>query len=86
MPLPRRAPERRPVPWTELRHQATTVFMWLQAGWTALDEGEREEVRRLVRKSRGRPRNLDRAETRSLGRLAGKAAQAARAAKPARRR
>ena len=84
MPLPRRASERPPVPWTELRRQASTVFEWLQAGWTALDEGEREEVRRLVRKSRGRPRNLTRDEARSLGRLAGKAANAARAAAPRR--
>jgi hypothetical protein len=78
MPLPRRAPERRPVPWTELRRQASTVFQWLQAGWMALDAAEREEVRRLLRKSRGRPRNLSRDEARSLGRLAGKAATAAR--------
>ena len=85
MPLPRRRPETRPVPWTELRRQATTVFVWLQAGWMALDEREREEVRRLVRKSRGRPRNLSRDEARSLGRIAGKAATAARAAAPHRR-
>jgi hypothetical protein len=78
MPLPRRPPERRPVPWTELRRQATSVFMWLQAGWQALDEREREEVRRLLRKSKGRPRNLTRDEARSLGRIAGKAASGAR--------
>jgi hypothetical protein len=78
MPLPRRRPENRPVPWNELRRQATTVFLWLQSGWMALDEREREEVRTLLRKSRGRPRNLTREEARSLGRLAGKAAQGAR--------
>ena len=78
MPLPRRRPDARPVPWTELRRHATTVFLWLQAGWMALDEREREEARRLVRKARGRPHNLSRDEARSLGRLAGKAAQAAR--------
>ena len=85
MPLPRRRPENRPVPWNELRRQATTVFLWLQAGWKALDERERDEVRRLLRKSRGRPRNLSRDEARKLGRLAGKAAKAARAAAPRRR-
>jgi hypothetical protein len=79
MPLPRRAPENRPIPWNDLRRHATSVFLMLQAGWMALDEGEREEVRRLVRKSRGRPKHLSRDEARSLGRLAGKAAQGARA-------
>jgi hypothetical protein len=78
MPLPRRRPENRPIPWGELRRQATSVFLMLQAGWTALEEHERDEVRRLVRKSKGRPRNLSRDEARSLGRLAGKAATAAR--------
>ena len=49
----------------------------LQAGWTALSEAEREEARRLVRKSRGRPVNLSGAESRRLGTLAAKAATAA---------
>ena len=79
MPLPSRRPDpRRSIPWGDLRRNATTIFQWLQAGWTALEDSERDEVRRLVRKSRGRPRNLSRDETRSLGRLAGKAASAAR--------
>ena len=87
MPIPRQGPlpTRRPVPWAELRRSATTVFVCLQAGWTALDEAEREEVRRLITKSRGRPRNLTKAEARRLGTLAGKAATAARAATPRRR-
>jgi hypothetical protein len=85
MPLPRRRPESRPVPWNELRRHASAVFLMLQAGWMALDEREREEVRRLLGKSRGRPRNLTRDEARSLGRLAGKAATAARSAAPRRR-
>jgi hypothetical protein len=80
MPAPRRElpAGRRPIPWTDLRRHAGTVFQWLQAGWNSLDEREREEVRRLVRKSKGRPRNLSRDEARKLGRLAGKAANAAR--------
>ena len=53
------------------------MFVWLQNGWTALSEAEREEVRRLVGKSGGRPRNLTRAETQRLGTLAAKAANAA---------
>lgn len=86
MPLPRRQlpAGRRPIPWNELRRHATTAFFMLQAGWTALEESEREEVRRLVGKSRGRPRNLSRDEARKLGRLAGKAASAARAHVPRR--
>jgi hypothetical protein len=65
------------VPWRELRRRATVVFLWLQAGWGALSEAEREEVRRLVSKSRGRPGNLSRDEARRLGGIAAKAAGAA---------
>ena len=50
------------------------VYVWLRAGWSALSAAERAEVRRLVTKSRGRPRNLTRDEARRLGGLAGKAA------------
>jgi hypothetical protein len=53
------------------------MFLWLQAGWTALSDAERAEVRRLIAQSRGRPRNLTRDEVRRLGRLAAKAANAA---------
>jgi hypothetical protein len=77
MPQPRRLPAARQVPWAELRRGATTIFLMLQAGWDELTPTEREEVRRLVSKSRGRPRNLTKAETRQLGRLAGRAASAA---------
>jgi hypothetical protein len=79
MPVPkRRLPEQvRNVPWNEFRRRATVVYLWLQAGWTALSEAEREEVQRLVTKSRGRPGNLTRPEARHLGRLAAKAARAA---------
>jgi hypothetical protein len=78
MPVPRRRlPSPREVPWPELRRRAAIVFFWLQAGWSALSPAERDEVRRLVTKSRGRPRNLTREEARRLGRLAGHAASAA---------
>jgi len=70
---------RKDVPWRELRRRATVVFLWLQAGWTTLSEAEREEARRLVVRSRGRPRNLSRDEARRLGRLAAKAATGAAA-------
>jgi hypothetical protein len=78
MPAPRRRlPSLREVPWAELRRRAAIVYSWLQAGWSALSAAEREEVRRLVGKSRGRPGNLTRDEARRLGNLAGKAASAA---------
>jgi hypothetical protein len=73
----RRLPQIRDVPWGEFRRRATVVFLWLQSGWTALSDAEREEARRLVTKSRGRPGNLTRDEARRLGRLAAKAANAA---------
>jgi hypothetical protein len=53
----------------------------LQACWTALAQAERDEFRWLVFKSRGRPRNLTRAEARQLGTLIAKAAAAAPNAK-----
>jgi hypothetical protein len=65
------------VPWGELRKRAKDVFLRLQAGWSALSEAEREEARRLVTKSKGRPRNLTKDEARRLGSLAAKAANAA---------
>jgi hypothetical protein len=77
MPQPRRLPIPRSVPWAELRRNATIVYLWLQAGWSALTESERAELRRLVTKSKGRPRNLTRQEAKRLGSLAGRAASAA---------
>ncbi|MBE2317828.1 hypothetical protein DVA67_017735 [Solirubrobacter sp. CPCC 204708] len=77
-PSKRRLPATvRNVPWPEFRKQATTVFLMLQAGWTALTPQEREEARKLVTKSKGRPRNLTKLEARRLGKLAAKAARAA---------
>jgi hypothetical protein len=63
----------------ELRRRSAIVFMWLQAGWTALSAEEREEVRKLLVKSRGRPNRLSKPEARRLGALAGRAASAAAA-------
>ena len=78
MPIPRRRlPSTREVPWAQLRRHATIVFLMLRAGWTALTEDERADARRLVTKSRGRPRNLTRTEAKRLGALAGRAARAA---------
>jgi hypothetical protein len=78
MPPPkRRLPSPRDVPWAELRRQAAIVFSWLEGGWNELSAAEREDIRRLVVKSRGRPRNLTRGEAKRLGQLAGRAASAA---------
>jgi len=77
MPQPRRLPAAREIPWAELRRRATIVFLWLQTGWNELSSAEREEVRRLLTKSRGRPHNLTRVEAKRLGQLAGRAASAA---------
>jgi hypothetical protein len=80
MPQPKRPlPQLRDVRWQEHRRRAADIVRWLQAGWTALSPAEREEVRQLVTRSKGRPRNLTREEARRLGRLAAKAASAAAA-------
>jgi hypothetical protein len=77
MPQPRRLPSPRQIPWAELRRRAAIVYLWLQDGWNELSSAEREEIRGLLTKSRGRPRNLTKAEARRLGQLAGRAATAA---------
>ena len=77
-PLPKAAQD---IPWAELRRRSAIVDLWLQAGWSALSPDEREQVRKLLVKSRGRPTRLSRDEARTLGRLAGRAASAAAAAK-----
>jgi hypothetical protein len=84
MPQPRRLPSRSEIPWPELRRRALVVYLWLQAGWSELSASERAEVANLLRKSRGRPRNLTKEEAKRLGALAGRAASAA--ARVARRR
>ncbi len=79
MPALRRRPlpKTEEIPWAELRRRSTIVFLWLQAGWSALSADEREQVRRLLVKSKGRPNRLSKDEARTLGRLAGRAASAA---------
>ena len=77
MPEPRRLPSRREIPWDEVRRRAGIAFHWIQDGWNELTTAEREEIRKLVTKSRGRPRNLTKDETRRLGQLAGRAASGA---------
>ena len=59
------------------RRRALIVYLWLQAGWNELSAAERAEVGKLLTKSRGRPRNLSKAEAKRLGALAGRAASAA---------
>jgi hypothetical protein len=83
VPALRRRPIPKPeeIPWGELRRRSAIVFLWLQAGWNALSADEREEVRQLLVKSKGRPNRLSKAEARQLGRLAGRAATAAAAAR-----
>ena len=83
MPALRRRPlpKAEDIPWTELRRRSTIVFLWLQAGWNALSADEREQVRQLLVKSKGRPNRLSKAEARQLGRLAGRAASAAATAR-----
>jgi hypothetical protein len=78
VPAPRRnLPSRQDIPWTELRRRSVLAYAWLQAGWSVLSAAEREEIRKLLVKSRGRPNRLSREEAKTLGRLAGRAASAA---------
>jgi hypothetical protein len=79
MPAHRRKalPKANEIPWAELRRRSGIVFLWLQAGWGSLSADEREQVRQLLVKSRGRPNRLSREEARTLGRLAGRAASSA---------
>ena len=83
MPALRRRPlpQAEEIPWAELRRRSTIVFLWLQAGWSALSADEREQVRKLLVKSKGRPNRLSKDEARMLGRLAGRAASAAATAR-----
>ena len=83
MPALRRRPlpKAEEIPWAELRRRSTIVFLWLQAGWSALSADEREQVRKLLVKSKGRPNRLSKDEARALGRLAGRAASAAATAR-----
>ena len=83
MPALRRRPlpKAEEIPWAELRRRSTIMFLWLQAGWSALSADEREQVRKLLVKSKGRPNRLSKDEARTLGKLAGRAASAAATAR-----
>ena len=77
MPQPRRLPARSDIPWSELRRRATVAYDYLQRGWDELTPRERRELGDLLRKSRGRPRNLTRDEARRFGQLVARAARGA---------
>jgi hypothetical protein len=69
-------PSRREIPWSEVRQQAQLVYEWLRVGWDALSAEEREQARKLLMKSKGRPNRLSKDEARVLGKIAGRAAGA----------
>jgi hypothetical protein len=78
MPQPRRRlPAPKEIPWAELRHRAAVAYDYIQRGWNELSAAERNELGRLVRKSRGRPKNLTRDEARRFGQLVARAARGA---------
>jgi hypothetical protein len=78
MPEPRRRlPTRSEIPWSELRRRAVVAYDLLQRGWNELSAAERSELGTLLRKSRGRPRNLTRDEARRFGQLVARAASGA---------
>jgi hypothetical protein len=72
----RNLPGRREIPWSEVRQQAQLVYEWLRVGWDALSAEEREQARKLLMKSKGRPTRLSKDEARVLGKIAGRAAGA----------
>jgi hypothetical protein len=63
-----RLPARRAIPWA-LLFEAVVVA---RDHWHKLSPGEREHLAALVRKSRGRPGNLNASERRDVRRLAAK--------------
>jgi hypothetical protein len=71
----RRLPAPSEIPWAELRRRAAVTYKYLQRGWDELSAAERSELGRLLRKSRGRPRNLTRDEARRFGQIVARAAR-----------
>jgi hypothetical protein len=63
-----RRPIRRTVPWTWLVDVARAAPL-LKGHWDKLTPAERNQLQRLVRKSKGRPSNLTLAERARLRRL-----------------
>ena len=78
MPQPRRRlPAPQEIPWAELRRRGSIAYEYIQRGWNELTVAERNELARLLRKSRGRPKNLTRDEARRFGQLVARAARGA---------
>ena len=78
MPQPRRRlPAPQEIPWAELRRRGAIAYEYIQRGWNELTVAERNELGRLLRKSRGRPKNLTRDEARRFGQLVARAARGA---------
>jgi hypothetical protein len=78
MPEPRRRlPAPKEIPWAELRRRAEITYEYIQRGWNELSAAERNELGQLLRKSRGRPKNLTRDEAKRFGQLVARAARGA---------
>jgi hypothetical protein len=60
-----RLPGRKAIPWMLMLE----IAMVARDHWGRLDERDRRELSRIVRKSQGRPRNLTKAERSELLRL-----------------
>jgi hypothetical protein len=60
-----------------VRRRAGVAYDYIQRGWNELSTAERNELGRLLRKSRGRPRNLTRDEALRFGQLVARAARGA---------
>ena len=57
---------RRAIPWAAILAAAQWTYEHLRELWEALEPREREEIRRLLERSKGRPDNLTREEQRRL--------------------
>jgi hypothetical protein len=68
----------RKIPWRTVLVVARMAYVRGSAAWQALAPHEREHLRELVAKSKGRPGNLTTQERRRLRELAAKALHAAR--------
>jgi hypothetical protein len=78
MPQPRRRlPAPQEIPWAELRRRGVIAYEYIQRGWNELSAAERNELGQLLRKSRGRPKNLTRDEAKRFGQLVARAARGA---------
>jgi hypothetical protein len=71
-------------PWFRVLEGARFLLVRGRVGWAGLSSGEREELARLTRLSRGRPTNLTARERAELGRIVRKGLKAAAALDQAR--